>query len=217
MEDKRIIMRIPSDLLGLYMPLSPEKLFYIKVRWRIIPVEAIERMVPQKGRIYDIGCGAGLLSNLLALRSGQREVIGIDLSKEKILISKNTVKDRKNVRFEQGDILDYIFRDPDVVVACDMLHHIPFERQRPLIEHIYAALKKGGLLLVQDIDKAPWHKYLFALGVDKVLNKMEKTYYRRSEELVDILRETGFVVEMRRIDRGYPIAAVMYLCRKFSK
>lgn len=69
---------IPTFLYQLY---SKSKLWikiYIKLRWQLCPFEKIERLIPKKARVIDIGCGFGLLANYLALTSEDRAAVGID-------------------------------------------------------------------------------------------------------------------------------------------
>lgn len=40
-----------------------------------------DRLVPQKGRITDIGCGYGPLCYMLAMLSPERELLGIDYAR----------------------------------------------------------------------------------------------------------------------------------------
>lgn len=205
---------MPRELLALYQGLSKKEIFYMKARWLVSPIDAVERAVPDKGNMYDIGCGVGLLSNLAALRSPARNIVGVDLSGEKIGVAKKSIGDRKNIAFKDVDALKLSLENPDVVTICDMLHHIPIERQEQLLRYLYGSLDKGGVLLVQDIDKRPFYKYIFAQLVDIVFNRMKPVYYRNSSDWVRLLKNIGFEVKMERLDKGYPIAAVLFKCVK---
>jgi len=207
-------MGIPLELLNLYRGLTKKELFYIKTRWLLNPLNLVESHVPRKGRIYDIGCGAGLLSNTMALRSEERDIVGIDLSEDKINMAQKSVNNRKNVNFEKADALNFNFQKPNTAVMCDLLHHISPKRQELLLGCIYEALSDNGVLIIQDIDKKPFFKYLFALGTDKVLGKGRKVHYRSGAEMSEMLKKIGFKPEFKRIDKGYPIAAVLFKCRK---
>lgn len=206
-------MAIPNAILSLYKGLSPKELFYIRVRWMMSPIAPIEKMAPGDGMIYDIGCGAGLLSNLLAVNSKKRDVVGIDLSEEKIGIAKKSLDARGNIRFERGDALQMNFGPAHTIVTCDILHHLSFLEQKIFLKRAYDFLYKDGLMLIQDIDKKPFLKYFFALTVDKIFNRMAKTYYRSSQDMYGLLTEAGFKVEMKRV-YGYPISAVIFKCTK---
>jgi 2-polyprenyl-3-methyl-5-hydroxy-6-metoxy-1,4-benzoquinol methylase len=207
-------MAIPRELLDLYKGLSPKETFYLKARWLVSPIGTIERALPEKGRIYDIGCGAGLLSNAAAIRSRERSVFGIDISAEKISIAERSVGDRKNVAFRAADAAKADLERPDVVVMCDLLHHIPPDAQKTLIGHIRDSLGAGGILIVQDIDRKPFYKYILARATDMILSGGERHYYRASREWEAMLRDTGFDVETISLHKGYPIAATMFKCVK---
>lgn len=207
-------MAIPKELLALYKDLSQKELFYIKARWLVSPIDALERVMPVKGKVCDIGCGVGLLSNIAALRSTDRVVTGMDLSEEKIMIARKSVGDRQNIFFEKSDALKASLIQPDAFTICDTLHHIPMEGQERLLKNVYQSLGAGGVLLVQDIDKKPFHKYMFARAVDMLFNRNEPVYYRKSLEWANLLETIGFKVEVVRLDRGYPISAVLFKCIK---
>ncbi len=209
-------MAIPKELLALYKGLSKKEIVYIKARWLVSPIDALERAIPLKGKVCDIGCGVGLLSNIAALRSIDREVTGMDLSGEKIAIARKSIGNRQNITFEKSDALKAALVRPDAVTICDTLHHISLEGQERLLKYVYQSLGVGGILLVQDIDKRPFHKYMFARGVDMLLNGKEPVYYRRSREWAGLLEKIGFRVEVVRLDRGYPIAAVLFKCMKME-
>jgi len=207
-------MKTADSLFSIYKNLSGKDNLYLKIRYLINPMSAIEDIVPKEGRIYDLGCGAGLLSNMMALASEKRQVTGVDLSRKKIDIAQKSLGDRPNIEFRTADVLNFTFRNPDIIVMCDLLHHIPFQTQENLLRRLYNSLNKGGLLLIQDIDKTPFHKYIFALSVDKITSKMSTVYYRKSKNLENILKDIGFDVEIIRLDKNYPIAAVAYRCIK---
>lgn len=203
-----------QEILNLYKGLSWKEALYIKLRGIVNPIDAVERYLPKKGRIYDIGCGVGLLANIAAIRSADRQVIGIDLSEEKIEIANKSVSLRPNIAFKAADALKLELVNPAAVTLCDALHHIPTEGQERLLKYLYGTLQSGGVLIIQDIDKRPVHKYLFARGVDMLLNMNAPVYYRDRDVWAQVLRDIGFTVEVDRIDKGYPIAAVLFRCTK---
>lgn len=205
---------IPNELLALYQGISHGETLYMKARWLVSPIAPVERALPRNGKIYDIGCGAGLLSNLAALSAEGRNVIGIDLSDEKIGIARKSIGNRRNISFERADALSLTLDHPAAVTICDTLHHIPALSQERLLSYVYRSLDRGGILLIQDIDMRPLHKYLFAFWVDMVLNRMQPVYYRPSGEWTRLLEQMGFQVKVSRLDKGFPIAAVLFECVK---
>lgn len=205
---------IPDELLACYEGLKPWESFYLRARWRACPLGRIEEALPLKGNIVEIGCGAGLLSNLLGMRSRDRKVTGIDSSPSRLAVASKSINQDRNVRFILGDALQHPLSFPDAIVIGDVLHHVPFADQEKLFRRIRLSLLPGGLLVIQDISFEPRAKYLFGLAVDKVMNRLAKVYYRSASEWTGLLRESGFEVEARPIGAGYPIAAVLFQCRR---
>ena len=119
-----MLSKIPSELFDFYSNLGPRAALYARLRWRLCPFEEIEKHVPKEGKIIDIGCGYGLLANLLVLRSSKRDVVGIDLSVRRISVAQKTTDNRKKIQFKLMDALDLQLGKYDTVIMSDFLHHI---------------------------------------------------------------------------------------------
>lgn len=102
----------------------------------------------KRANILDIGCGYG--KNLKALaKMGYERSFGIDISEEQIFYAKNKLG-LQNV--ELADALIWLAgrkQQFDVVLVLDVLEHLPLDCLLLLGEHIYAALKPGGTIIVQ--------------------------------------------------------------------
>lgn len=207
-------MDAANTLLNAYRDLSLKEKIYLKTRCLVSPIAHLEGIIPEKGKIYDLGCGAGLLSNLLSLKSEKRQVVGIDSARDKIDIAMKARGKRQNIEFKIGNIMNFYLDNPDIIVMCDVLHHIPFSEHEKLLRYVFASLDKGGFFILQDIDKKPFLKYIFALGIDKITNMLSSVYYRTSRETENLLRKIGFYVDVLKLDKDYPIAAIVYKCTK---
>ena len=97
--------KLPNYLSDIYSNLTYKERIYINIRWRLCPFQKIESLLPEEGVIIDVGCGYGLLSNLVALKSDKRNVIGIDSAEKRILIAQKTVNGRKNIEHLKDDII----------------------------------------------------------------------------------------------------------------
>src|SRR3989344_3547087 len=82
---------------------------YYTGRWFITPSTKIESLLPREGTIIDIGCGEGILDNLLALRAPNRRVIGFDLNARRVRVAESIKKKRgiPNVEFFVADALTH--------------------------------------------------------------------------------------------------------------
>jgi len=210
-----MISRIPIQLLERYRPLSPWESFYLRTRWRLCPFELVESHFPRRGRILDFGCGYGMLSNFLALKSPERRVLGIDLNRERIGVAKRSAKGHSEISFQLGDVRDFQGIPFDAVVMTDVLHHIDDEKVLVLLRIIRSCLSDQGILVVLDVDRSPLRKFYIAYLIDRLLNLTRSLHYRSKALLVLLLSRSGFQVqEVIRADRDLPLSDVIYLCRK---
>lgn len=206
--------QIPSEIERLYDFLALKDKIYIKLRWRLCPFGIIEKFLPKKGIILDIGCGYGMLANLIALKSKEREVYGFDLSQRRITIAKKSIKNRKNIHFEAKHVKDLKLGSCDAIVMSDFLHHIPYNEQKAVIKQVYLKLKNKGVMLIQDIAKKPAWKYRFAASIDNILNFFPELYYIDIKAFKAFLEKNGFMVTVIRVDKGLPLPDVLFVCKK---
>jgi 2-polyprenyl-3-methyl-5-hydroxy-6-metoxy-1,4-benzoquinol methylase len=210
-----VLSRIPLQLLKRYSPLSPWESFYLRTRWRLCPFELVESHVPQKGKILDFGCGYGMLSNFLALRSPDRRVLGIDLNRERIEVAARSSRGHPEVSFLLGDVRDFQGIPFDAVVMTDVLHHISDDKVRVLLQIIGSCLSDDGILVVLDVDRSPRRKFYTTYLIDRLLNLTRSLHYRSKEVLVHLLEGSGFQVRhVVPADQDLPLSDVIYLCRK---
>jgi len=210
-----LLTRIPLDLLERYKPLSAWESFYLRTRWRLCPFETVESHVPRKGRILDFGCGYGMLSNFLALKSAGRQVLGIDLNEARIEVAKRSSKGHPEVSFQLGDVRDFQGTPFDAVVMTDVLHHIDEDNVRVLLRIIRSCLSDHGTLVVLDVDRSPLRKFYTTYLIDRLLNLTRSLHYRSRDLLMLLLGRSGFRVhQVVPADQGLPLSDVIYLCRK---
>jgi 2-polyprenyl-3-methyl-5-hydroxy-6-metoxy-1,4-benzoquinol methylase len=210
-----MLSRIPLQLLERYSPLSPWESFYLRTRWRLCPFEAVESHVPRKGRILDFGCGYGMLSNFLALKSLDRRVLGIDLNRDRIAVAERSSKGHPEVSFQLGDVRDFQGIPFDAVVMTDVLHHISDDKVRMLLQIIRSCLSDNGTLVVLDVDRSPLGKFLTTYVIDRLLNLTRSLHYRSRDLLMRLLGQSGLWVHQAiPADQGLPLSDVIYLCTK---
>ncbi len=101
-------------------------------------------------KILDVGCGAGFLSNKLALEF--KEVHGVDISEESLYIAKKYDQSGK-VQYQKADAYQLPFLDQqfDVVTAMDFLEHVDNPEQ--VVKEISRVLKPGGLFFFHTFNR----------------------------------------------------------------
>lgn len=106
----------------------------------------------QPHRVYDLGCGTGEITRLLAARWPQAAVTGIDLSSDMLAVAE---RESDTITWEHGDIATWTPEGPvDVIYSNAALHWLN-EHDR-LIPRLAASLAPGGVLAIQM--PLSWHE-----------------------------------------------------------
>lgn len=120
-------------------------------------LEELVGLLPENGKVLDLGCGMGGNSAFLAERGF--DVTAIDNDKENIeYIKKNYSK----INAVNKDILDFDFpeQEYDLVLAINLLHFFKLEDIKLLMNKILKSLKNNGLIYLQAFsEKKPAKKF----------------------------------------------------------
>ena len=202
---------LKNRVITLYKGAPVLSKMYLRLRLALAPFFDLHgRIEEREGRIYDLGCGIGLLSNMLSLAYPGLEVIGID-SSDKVAIARAT--ERKTVSFIKSNILEFDYGNADAFVMMDILHHLSFEEQDLALKKIYGALKPEGKLYIMDVDVKPVLKY----GISRLADcaSRSKVYHRRIDGIVSLLEDNNYIIEEKtRADRGRVVPHIFVKCRK---
>jgi SAM-dependent methyltransferase len=131
----------------------------------------------QREQVVELGCGTGyMIARPLAL-SGYR-VLGIDLDQASIEYGKTILASEglPTTILQTVNLADLEFR-PDVVIASEVLEHIPTPQLDEIIELIRAKLAPGGKLLVTVPNGYGWFELesflWFKVGIGLLLEKLQ--------------------------------------------
>ena len=108
----------------------------------------IDEQISSGQTILDVGCGTGLVTNLLGLRHPTSRFTGIDFS-QSIMVGRSFSYSHNldNVCFLQQDVFDLDFKNYfDVVICQGVLHHIP--NYHKALEILVNFVKPGGTLIL---------------------------------------------------------------------
>lgn len=123
----------------------------------------IQKEMGSPCRILDIGCGAGFLTNALALAG--HKVTGIDLSEKSLTIARMH-DTTKGVTYLNQDAFSLNFpgKSFDVICAMDFLEHIKHPEQ--IIRQVACLLQPGGLFFFHTFNRNFWSWLTVIKGVD---------------------------------------------------
>ena len=168
-------------------------------------------------RLVDLGCGFGLFSLYYATVRPALTVEGLDRNARRIGMARAAAArlGRPNVRYEVGDVMDWKGGERfDAAYLLDIVHHIPPEAVRPLVEQVARTLPAGGRLLVKDVDRHPAYKRWFTHALDKVMDPAASVRYWDTDELQGLLESVGFDVHRHLMVDVLPYPHVLYIARR---
>lgn len=187
--------------------------FFTKVRFATGSFVQLEKFVPKKGKILDLGCGYGIFSNYLALCSSQRKITGVDTDKGKIMHANRGIK---NVSLSVGNATKMKLKNFDCILLHDVLHHLnSYEEQKELLKDCIKMLKTSGILLIVEVDEKPLWKWILCRFTDFVLYKGDSVYYLYRKDMLSLLKK-HFVsknIELKKF-YGNPYPKTGYICKK---
>jgi cyclopropane fatty-acyl-phospholipid synthase-like methyltransferase len=167
--------------------------------------------------VLDLGCGFGLFSLYYASVHPALAVEGLDRNARRIAMAREAARrlGLPNVHYEVGDVMDFRGGERfDSAYMLDIVHHIPEEAVRPLVEQVATTLPEGGRLLVKDVDRQPAYKRWFTHALDKVMDPVTPVRYWGAEELHALLENVGFDVYRHLMVDILPYPHVLYVCTK---
>lgn len=143
-----------------------------------------------KGKVLDVGCGAGAFTGLLKCRRPELEVYGVDISRKAIKIAK---RDFPNINFSVASAYQLPFSDnflDGAVMEC-VLEHLE-DPAKALVE-LKRVLKPEGLFY----SITPLEGDRFVLSSSQKLSWKYQGHFQRfsRSSLLSLLGGSGFKVE----------------------
>lgn len=211
----------PADAIRLYRDQSFSCRSYLRVRRVLVPLAAIERHLPERGRILDVGCGFGLLANFVAMRSPARTVWGIDMAARRIDVARRASGALPNVRFESADVRSLDARGFDAVMLIDVLHYFPPSSQAEIVAACRRALVPAGTLVCRDAVRERgarfWWNWLheaLMVGSGLTATHDRRLHFLRFAELNGMIEQAGFkVLAVERPRRYLPYTDTLLVAR----
>jgi 2-polyprenyl-6-hydroxyphenyl methylase/3-demethylubiquinone-9 3-methyltransferase len=146
---------------------------------------------PEASRILEVGCGEGALVERLRASYPDAEITGIDLTPRLGRLYRGP---RERLRFVQCPVQDIAASEPgryDLVVLCDVLHHVPEAVRRPLLDAIRTTLAPGGVLAFKDWERTRTPIYWLCYACDRWIAGDRVAYMTRDEMRSRLLGSFG--------------------------
>lgn len=123
--------------------------FVVQRFWHFLKARTVQYFAHPKssGCVLDIGCGSGVISDVLA--SSGAKVIAIDSNPEAIRFAESTFP-RSNLQFQTTAIESCSFQDEsfDAIYLLEFIEHLPWDDVKLLVLSLKKWLKPGGSIFL---------------------------------------------------------------------
>lgn len=131
----------------LMVKLVPQYLEQHQIIYNLLPTE------DKHYQVLDLGCGNGILSELIFQKLSHSYVVGFDLTENMLKAYEKKLSNHSG-KFElkQGDFrTDSIGKNYDIIVAGLTLHHLTWAEREKFYNTLHSSLNEGGIFIARDI------------------------------------------------------------------
>lgn len=208
--------RRPDDVTAAYASEPWTTRAHTMVRWATSPMAAVERELPERGTVLEIGCGHGMFALTAALGSSDRQVLGADIDGAKLVEARRAAA----AAGLTSDRLEFLEVEPDwrpsadvhfdAVVILDVLYLLGIPGALDLTRAAARAVRPGGRLLVKEMDTELRWKARFCAAQEFAATRLTHVTEGSTVELVPLaalraaMEDEGLQVGVRRLDRHLP-------------
>lgn len=192
-------------------------------------------LLPNEGRLIDLGCGVGILAALLTEARNQHqagnwdpdwpappqslELFGVELLERKVASARLALGDR--VPIFQGDIRTFDFPDCSAAVLLDVLMYLKAADQRQILQRIARAMQPGGVLLMREANAAGGLRHHVTSLAEHICclwrgQGWNALHYRSAKEWTALLEESGFSVVSLPMSQGTPFSNVLFRATRIA-
>lgn len=194
---------------------------YANVRFSILRpklLSVMDLLLPDTGRILDIGCGFGLFAAYFGQTQPSRSIVGVDPNERRVAMARRVCESigLRSCSFLAGDARDVPLAGTFAgAYVLDVMHHIPARDQLPLLERLRDLLAPRGVLVIKDITTEPTFGLEFTRLLDRVMVGWDEPLcYRHHREWGEMLSSLGFHVRMVRVPDILPYPHVVIAATK---
>ncbi|MBV8519885.1 MAG: class I SAM-dependent methyltransferase [Acidobacteria bacterium] len=201
-------------LRRVYRGTPPAARVHVAIRFLTCPFPRMLDVLPESGRVLELGAGHGIYAYLAAANPRLR-VFAVEPD-----LRKSLPPHAPGVRWIAA-FDDAIRGAFDAILVADVVYLLTLDERVTLYRRIYERLAPGGTFVLKELDPARGLKIRWARLQESLNNAFLHVtlgrgfVYQTREELEATLRAIGFTdFAARRIDRGYPHPHILYTARK---
>lgn len=171
--------------------------------------------------LLDIGCGIGLLGQYLHARGAVTRYLGVDSDMRKIEAGNRALRLSGLDGVLQLCHTDGVRQQPirGHVALLDVLHYLPREGQRALLENAVAHVAPGGRLVIRSVLRERSWRYAFTRVSEFFLSasgwmRVGAQHYPSAEELRAQLEAAGLAVNVRSLHGKTPFDCYLIVAER---
>lgn len=207
--------------LRIARALPPFERAYATVRFSILRsklLSVMDLLLPEEGRILDVGCGFGLFAAYFGQTQPRRRIVGVDTDARRVAMARRMTESLglSGHEFLVGDARDAHVTGPfEAAYVLDVMHHVPRGAQEALLARLRELLAPGGVLVLKDITTEPAFGLRFTELLDRAMVGWDEPLaYRHHREWGEMLGRLGFRVRAVRVPDVLPYPHVVIAARK---
>ncbi len=162
---------------------SPQLLRWYRTRLTL-DWNRLQRYIPNRGSVLDVGCGVGSLDHELGRARRGLRLLGIDVDAANIELAE-AYHALPNVAFAHRDLASIGGRF-DCIMFCDVFHHVHPAEHADLLRASEQRLDENGYLLIKDIER---DRGQVSLLMDRYLSGCQDVYLHNCDELVNTVNK----------------------------
>ncbi|HEX6313595.1 MAG TPA: class I SAM-dependent methyltransferase [Gemmatimonadaceae bacterium] len=190
---------------------------YCVVRFQIINLNMLHILslcLRGRKRVLEVGCGFGLFGCYFSARDPGVRWHGLDLNPGRIDMARRAAArlGLPNVEFSVADAREVLDLDAqyDAVVMMDLLHHIPDDAKRQLLDTVLSRLAPGGVLIIKDVTRRPAWKLFFTWLLDVGMTRGFEMWYWSPAQFREAI-DPRFTMEAYPINDLLPYPHIVYV------
>ena len=210
-----------AAIANIARALPPVERLYANIRFSILRpklLSVMDLLLPDEGKILDIGCGFGLFAAYFGQTQPRRQITGIDPDARRIKMAERVAASLGLTQhsFLAKDARDLTDAGPfDAAYILDVMHHIPADAQEPLLARLRELLVPRGTLIIKDITTEPHFGLKFTEWMDRLMVGFDEPLaYRHHRDWGAMLSRLGFHVRMVRVPDVLPYPHVVIQATK---
>ncbi len=159
------------------------------IKTLILPLKLLDKEMPKKGNVLDIGCGEGLYALSVKILRPNMSVTIIDSNKDKLKIARKISRPHNSITasFENIKIEEKF----DFVISNDFMHHINYEKHNLFIKKVKTLLNINGKFFFKDVNQSDYVDNKLTKFFDLKIEPELEICFREKNEWVNLIKRCG--------------------------